>query len=603
MIVRTASVAALALFVVLVAPARAASLDEALGAYRDNRVAEAERMFAAIAADPHASTEDRADAQRELGRLAWLGRADVGAIASALTLAPAGQEACETAALALRIFRETGAPGAVVDRAALRLPGCQGAAANNLRVELARNELAVATRGERDAAQRQARVYLSDVEGAGLRSPEASGARFSLAIVERDASAALLAWRDYFWLTDSDAPQAMASYRGRVGAMFAAGLSQDARAPDRLALLTIMARAGFIDDARRLAQETNIARAAANDPAWRRLSALFRFDARVHAVTLSVNRALIAGRRVSTYERDFHAAVQQLMREGGINGDPQQALLEAYGLYGVIGETGGFPSLHAGYVVQDERAHIEQYGQTGEIHFIAIDHVLANGYQSWLWDGWAETGGWTPDDRTIVQVREAYTSGPLNELALSAPGASRDRFLARIAREAPQERAALANNAIVSLTATSHRLELQAIDAMATRTHGDETAFVAEAWRATLQHSIFIHEGRHVLDKARFRGPEALGDEELEFRAKLSELALADYPRLALSTISAVNVGDGAHGAANARILRAYRDWMGAHASEIAAYDQTLPALAQLDKLSDDQIRFIARALDPAAAR
>jgi hypothetical protein len=310
----------------------------------------------------------------------------------------------------------------------------------------------------------------------------------------------------------------------------------------------------------------------------------------------------MAGQHVTTYQRDFRAATRRLMRDAGLHGDPQQALLDAYGLYGTIGETGGFPSLHAGYIVQDDRARVEQYGRSGELRFIAIDHMLANGYQGWLWDGWAEAGGWAPDDATIVQVRSAYTTGPLSELALSRSGPSRDRYLARIARQEAQERVALANNAVASLTAMSARLNLQAVDAMAARTHGDDAAFIAEAWRATLQHSIFIHEGRHVLDKATFRGAQALSDEELEFRAKLSELALADYPQLALSNISAVNVGDGTpHGNANARILTAYRDWMGAHAGEIAGYDASAPALAQLDKLSDDQIRSVARVLDPAA--
>jgi hypothetical protein len=601
MMVRTALVAAFALFVVFVAPARAVSLDEGLNAYRDNHVAQAESTFTAIAADPHASAEDRAGAQRELGRIAWLARGDARPIASTLAQASSGQ-ACETAALAARIFREAGNAGAMVAQAAQKLPDCQGAMANDLRVELARDELAIAATGQSDAALRSAAQYLAGIQGAGAQSPDASGARFSLAIMQRDATAALSAWRDYFWLTDSDVPQAMPSYSGHAHAIFAAGLAENATPADRLALLTMMARAGFIDDAQRLAADTNVAQAAASDAAWRRLDALFRFDATVHATTLAVNRRLMAGQQVMTYQRDFRAATQRLMRKAGLHGDPQQAMLDAYGLYGTIGETGGFPSLHAGYVVQDDRARVEQYGRSGDLRFIAIDHMLANGYQAWLWDGWAETGGWAPDDATIVQVRSAYTTGPLNELAISRPGASRDRYMARIVRQEPQERAALANNAVASLSATSARLNLQAVDAMAARTHGDDAAFIAEAWRATLQHSIFIHEGRHVLDKATFSGTRALGDEELEFRAKLSELALADYPRLALSNISAVNVGDGTpHGNANARILTAYRDWTGAHTGEIAGYDAGAPALAQLDKLSDNQIRTVARALDPAA--
>src|SRR5689334_20300299 len=99
MMVRTALVAAFTLFVALVGPAYAVSLDDGLSAYRDNRVAEAQRTFTAIAADPRADAADRAGAQRELGRIAWLARGDTRPIASALAQAPSGQ-ACETAILA-----------------------------------------------------------------------------------------------------------------------------------------------------------------------------------------------------------------------------------------------------------------------------------------------------------------------------------------------------------------------------------------------------------------------------------------------------------------------------------------------------------------------
>lgn len=40
---------------------------------------------------------------------------------------------------------------------------------------------------------------------------------------------------------------------------------------------------------------------------------------------------------------------------------------------------------------------------------------------------------------------------------------------------------------------------------------------------------------------------------------------------------------------------------MRAHPSEIAGYDATKPALPPLDKLTDDQMRAIARSLDPYA--
>lgn len=605
-ILGTAWLALLAGFVWLTCAsvASAVSLQDGLAAYRGNHIAEARRTFAAVAADAAASSSDRTQAQRELGRLAWLARGDTGPIAAALVQAPHDREGCETAALAVRVLREAGRAALMIEPAAALLPACDGPGADSLNIELARAELSVAADPRvRAAALAQAAHYLSTLHGAVLRSPDACATRFSLALLQRDPAAALTAWRDFFWLTDADSPQAMPDYAGHALAIFTAGLAPNASKDDVITMLTMVSRAGFIADARQLAIDTHIADTARGDPRWRRIDALFHFDASVRAITLSVNRRLMAGQHVTTYAHDFNAAMRKLMRDAHLSGDAHAALLAAYGYYGTdVGLTSGFPSLHAGYVVQDDHMHIVQYGRGGDLRFIVVENMLANGYQSWLWDGWAAVGGWAPDAATIVQVRPAYTNGPLQELALSHPGDARTRYLARIESEQPSERAALANNAVATLSATSHRLTLQAVDQMAARVGADDAAFIAESWRATNQHSIFIHEGRHVLDKATYHDAHTLSDEELEFRAKLSELALSDYPRLPLASVSGVNVGDGtSHGNANARILTAFRDWMNAHTSEVAGFDASVPALAQLDKLSDDQIRAVARSIDPDA--
>jgi hypothetical protein len=127
-------------------------------------------------------------------------------------------------------------------------------------------------------------------------------------------------------------------------------------------------------------------------------------------------------------------------------------------------------------------------------------------------------------------------------------------------------------------------------------------AFLAEYWRASFQQSIFTHEGRHALDKSLVTGLARFNDTNLEYRAKLSELALADYPRLALVNIDADTIGGStAHGKANGKILAAYGEWIGAHKAEVKGFDPALPPMVQIDRLTDAQIRAIARSLDPLA--
>ncbi len=588
---------------VLAFPAAAATLEEAQAAYRANQVGVAEEMLAALVLDASATEPDRAAAQRELARIDWLTRGETDAAASALSQTLASEERCRTATLALRIFREAEALEATISPAREALGNCATTDAEALRLELARAYLSEAERFQDRRAELldDAQAQLDALSPSARATPAASAARFSAALARRDAAAALTAWRDYFWLAESDAPQAMDAYAGRVQSLLAAGLAPQASDAGIAAVVELLIRAGFAADARQLVGDTRLAERMDEDPAWRRAAAYLAFDEAVRASTLRANRELATGGRAPWYESEIMSAMRALMSGAGLSGDPRAVLAEAYGLYGTLGETSGYPSLHAGHLVQDEHARVEQYGQSAELRFIAIDNMISNGFESWLWDGWAQAGGWAPDEVTIVQVRSAYTSDPISALRRARPGPVRERFLAQIERAGPIESAALANGAIVSLTATSDRLELLALDEIVARAGASDEAFLAEYWRASLQHSIFNHEGRHVLDKARHRGLGSLSDTELEYRAKLSELALSDYPRLALSNISGGALGDNPHGRANTRVLRAFRRWMEGHGREIAGFDPATPELSQLALLSNDQIRTIARGLDPAA--
>ena len=236
--------------------------------------------------------------------------------------------------------------------------------------------------------------------------------------------------------------------------------------------------------------------------------------------------------------------------------------------------------------------------------------MLANGYESWLWDGSAAAGGWTEEGPVIVQVRPEYTSGPLGAWLVADPAARR-RLVDRQAERRRADIAGSQNGAIVFMTGLADRLRLQAADQVAARARaiagarGDfRRAFLDEYWRANFQHSILAHEGRHALDRALVRGLARFDDANLEYRAKLSQLALADYPWLALLNINDPTVGgDTPHGEANSQVLSEYAEWVGTHAAEVSGFDRRLPAAVQLDRLSDPQLRAIARGLDPIAHR
>ena len=125
-------------------------------------------------------------------------------------------------------------------------------------------------------------------------------------------------------------------------------------------------------------------------------------------------------------------------------------------------------------------------------------------------------------------------------------------------------------------------------------------AFLAAYDHAVQESSIFAHEGRHAVDKreaglfASARNPE--------FTAKLSEVAFAPEPRLALGAIISANIGDSTpHGKANLAVMKGLVKWMSRHAQAIVGLDFERPLLPQLDRLADEQLRAAFRSMDPLA--
>jgi hypothetical protein len=589
--------------------ARASTVDEAIGLYGRNKVDAAEEALHRIAADPKTGAPERAAAHRELGRIAWLidgdARRGLDEVAAAFA---AGGDRCETATLDARILQESKRGAELLPQVPQLLAACDAAErANPIRLRAASAALDLATEGGKPEALTQASSFLASVTSDGLTRLPACRLTLQLALLKRDAPAALQAWKDYFWLADRDVPQGLAGAFPGAAPYFEKGLAAGAPATDRLKLVDLLVHAGFAAEAERFAQASGLPGEAGADPLWRKAKAYFDFRRQLEATILASNRRVARGGSAANLRAALLDGEKTLMASAALSGDAKQALRQAYGLFGTVGDTDGYASIHLGHIIQNDRRVVEQYGHRALVAFIAIDNMISNGFNSWLWDGTAAAGGWTEAGPTIVQVRPEYTSDPLNAWSLYSGGAARQRIAARATARQAADLAALKQQDVATLAGLADRLKIQVADQVGARAKaamgpgGDlKRAFLQEYWRASFQHSIFIHEGRHALDKGLVTGVGRLFDNP-EYRAKLSELALADYPRLALANIDG-QIGDGsAHGKANEKILAAFGEWTKVHAADVKGFDPALPPLVQLDKLSDDQIRAIARGLDPLA--
>ncbi|MBA3678226.1 MAG: hypothetical protein H0W74_12635 [Sphingosinicella sp.] len=594
-------------------PAAAATIAEAQAAYGIYDVNQAEKLYRLVAENPEASAIDRGTANRELARIAWLvdGKREA-ALALLENSFAADPDLCPAAFLYGRILNDGPTGEVSVAKLAPFTDRCRetesGVALEAVRaLTLAAAASASPDRAATAASARAAWERLPDIaKGA------AGGTRLQLAIglLTQDRSMALAGWRSYFWLTGTQsAPQALAQSGAEIATAFERGLSGSANARDATPLAALLLRAGFYDEFRQYVQDRALGRSGLAE--WKRFEIYVRFRDNLLADILAHDRAYARAGAVDEegYEKKLtNHLTDAAVALGGNKDDPIGALRTAYGIWGTMpGKSNGVSGVHLGHVVIDQVENVVQDGRNGTIRSLALDNMLHNSFSSWLMDGQSATGGWAADGATIVQVRPRYLHS-IDDLALVAIGGpAKARALQEIERQRVTDREIASATPISYLPGVRSRLRLQGIEQLAKDVRsalkpGDsfELNFRKGYWDALIGSSIIAHEGRHVLDQAEFKA-SPLSGEELEYRAKLSEIRFAPQPRLALSSIySPLIGGESGHGIANKRLATEFAAWIEGNVCEIKGYDPSLTALEQLDKLSDDQLVSIAAGLDGA---
>jgi hypothetical protein len=262
-------------------------------------------------------------------------------------------------------------------------------------------------------------------------------------------------------------------------------------------------------------------------------------------------------RRIALGDDDRGAMDDLLERELKV---PREELARRYGTYVITGKTGGYYDMHFAHIVVDRTMKIEQYGRTATVRFVALDGVVTNGYAQWLADDTSGDGGWGTAEE-VFQVRPLYADGPLRDW------------------NEPSDEDTL-----------SDRLHRQYLDRVRAETKTREE-FLARVERDTFEHSIALHEGRHAIDAA---SGESYDTWELEYRAKLSQIALAPSPRQALASVLDYEIGgDSPHGKANGKLAAELVAWMKERGQGAVLEDVV--------KLTDGEIAEAVRSLDPLA--
>jgi len=429
----------------------------------------------------------------------------------------------------------------------------------------------------------------------------------------RDGDAILEGWRSYYLIDTGDSLRGpLASPRHTLETNLAGhrGSFGNARAA---ATAVALAGSGFIDEAALLARDRQTRALDA------RLPAIIIYHDFVDTIVQTTNeyyRQIALGhgdsaawqRDVERQERALWSRVTGHTAPGSASMDSVASWLDhRFGAMVNIGNTAGQLDLHMGHRVVDDHHTVRQYGHEATVRLVVLDGMVSNGYQTWVWDGRASHGGWGTEN-LIVQIRAGYVAQPIFFWHRMTEPSNFASLAQRIVTDSTADATNAADHPTAYFASIPERMRrdgLQALLDSLTRS-GDsgpalESAFEREYGRDLVESSIFAHEGRHAIDHALHLD---LTPADLEFRGKLSEVAFAPRPRLALDAIVSPNIGDASpHGQANARIMQGLLAWMTAHASEIAHLDPRAPMLMQLPLLTDDQLRRAFASMDPMATR
>lgn len=625
----TACATALVALVALVALAACAGseapgLNTARNAFIGHDIREARRIYGAI--PDSAEPRDRAQARVRLAALDWRFFEDT---ASAREHLAAGLEiGADSSALLAEWARMDVAAGRYEEAAGRAAEALRAAETEEDRIRavvrlaeaaVAEAEEAVLEEGRLPDAGETARleVALGHLRPLVERTPgllDPSRLQLSVALLLDRGEAAWEAWRSYYLLhLDREGP--LPGARDTLAVAFPRWSGPETPPSDRRAVIRSLAASAFHGPALLLASDPRVESAEVrSDPRVRDIAAYARFLREVEEVTDEYYRRTSLGEGdPEAYRAGLLALAGDLWPRLHWEGDRPELTEEAFvsemrerfGADVNVGHTAGFFDLHLGHVVVDEPRTVDQYGHRAEVRYIALDGMASNGFQSWAWDGAQAHGGWA-DAETIYQVRPRYAAGPLNVWrALTDPVAGeRRRATERADSAADLERARRDPHAY--LPGMASRIRGQGIlglrDSLAAAgLEGDSlrAAFLAAYAEATTESSLFAHEGRHAIDR---RLGLDLDLEEREYRAKLSEVAFAPLPRLALGAILNPNIGDGTpHGRANLRVMQGLVAWMEEHREAIPGLDPALPLLPQLPLLTDEQLREAFRPMDPLA--
>ena len=280
-------------------------------------------------------------------------------------------------------------------------------------------------------------------------------------------------------------------------------------------------------------------------------------------------------------------------------------LRKKFGAEYASGKTNGYLAFYGGHAIQDQTKAIDQYGKKGEIRYVSLDGMVANDFTGW-YRNHIRVGGWARKNM-FVRLRPAYTTVGLHQWSILSDKVEQKKFLANLEQKLKEDELLAKKNPHTYLPGIAKKIEyrelkrmLEEVKTKAKTQDNLQLKFIKYMKKLIKNSSIFVHEGRHVIDK---NLPQKFTSAELEYRAKLSEIALSPYPMYVfIRQVMTHSIGShSSHGQGNLMVIKKLTQWMESNATSIKGFDKNRPTLVQIDLLTDTQLRTALQSFDPLA--
>ena len=279
---------------------------------------------------------------------------------------------------------------------------------------------------------------------------------------------------------------------------------------------------------------------------------------------------------------------------------------ELFGAYRTVGIVNGQRAFYVAHSISEAPHRIEQYGKSAEIQVITLDKTYSSDFSGWFLNT-ERVGGSARKSKYLVH-RFSLLSDLAETWLIVSGNTERDRLEKQMKRMTQSDLDIARKNGYAFLPGLGMKMKLRLFtgiydDLVKAGFKGNDLKLrYLNALETMANETMVIHEGRHVID---LNLGKKLKGTEMEYRAKLSELAFAKDPtsNFVLSVYRA-NLGvSSTHGQAQKRIVRNLVDWMEKNSSTIDGFKTDLPAIYQLELLTDDHFRTFARSIDPLAKK